>query len=447
MKTSVERIDDTTVKLSVTVEPERVREALDRAAQRLAGEIKVPGFRPGKAPRRVIETRLGRDVVKQEAVREALPALYEEAVRAEEMDVVGPPELDLESFEEGEESSFTATVEVRPEIALPDFAGLQVPHPDWEVTDEEVDQQLELLRDRFAELDTVDRPAGVGDFAVISVVGRRDGDIVPDAGAEDVLYELRESEQSDSELDRRLAGATAGQTVEFTDTLGPDYGELAGAELAFTVEVSEVKQKRLPELDDEFAVTASEFDTLEELRGALREQLAQQKVQLARAQLRGAAVEAVCGLVEVTLPKTMVDENVRFSLQRALTDAQRHGLSFEQYLEAVGFDQAQFLERLEEDARKTVKGQLVVDAIGKAAEVQLTQEDLGEEVARNAMRLGAPPQEVAEFLTHPERLGALVSDAFRRKAIDHLLSQVTVLGGPPEEPLDEPAVPEADGGA
>ena len=444
MKTSVERIDDTTVKLSVTVEPERVREALDRAAQRLAGEIKVPGFRPGKAPRRVIETRLGRDVVKQEAVREALPTLYEEAVRAEEVDVVGPPELDLESFEEGEESSFTATVEVRPEITLPGFAGLQVPHPDWEVTDEEVDQQLDALRDRFAELDTVDRPAGVGDFAVITVVGRREGEIVEDAGAEDVLYELRDPEQSDSELDRRLSGATAGQTVEFTDTLGPDYGELAGAELAFTVEVSEVKEKRLPELDDEFAVTASEFDTLEELRGALREQLAQQKIQLARAQLRGAAVEAVCDLIDVALPKTMVDENVRFSLQRALTDAQRHGLTFEQYLQAVGMEQEQLLERLEEDARKTVKGQLVVDAIGKAADVQLTQEDLGEEIARNAMRLGAPPQEVAEFLTHPERLGALVSDAFRRKAIDHLLAQVTVLGGPPDEPVGEGAAPEAE---
>lgn len=444
MKTSVERIDDTTVKLSVTVEPERVREALDRAAQRLAREIKVPGFRPGKAPRRVIETRLGRDVVLQEAVREALPTLYEEAVRAESVDVVGPPELDLGTFDEGEESSFTATVEVRPEIALPELAGLQVAHPDWEVDDEEVAQQLEALRDRFAELDTVERGAQTGDFAVITVVARRDGEVVEDAGAEDVLYEVRDPEHSDSELDRNLAGATAGQTLEFSDTLGPDYGELSGQELDFTVEVKEVKQKRLPELDDEFAVTASEFDTLEELRAALREQLAQQKVQLARAQLRGAAVEAVCDRIDVTLPKTMVDEQVRFSLQRAYTDAQRHGLTFDQYLQAVGFDQEQLLERLEEDARKTVKGQLVVDAIGKLADVQLTQEDLGEEVARNAMRLGAPPQEVAEFLMHPERLGALVSDAFRRKAIDYLLDQVQVLGGPPDEPPAEAGAPEAE---
>lgn len=437
MKTSVERIDETTVKLSVTVEPERVREALDRAARRLAGEIRVPGFRPGKAPRRVIETRLGKDAVVQEAVRETLPALYEEAVRAEDVEVVGPPEFDLESFVEDADSTFTATVEVRPDIALPDYSGLQVAHPEWEVTDSEVDEQVEALRDRFAELETVDRGAGIGDHVVMTVTGTRDGEKVEEAGAEDILYEVRDGEQTDSELDRQLVGATAGRTLEFTDTLGPDYGELSGQEIAFTVDVKEVKEKHLPELDDEFAVTASEFDTLEELRAALREQMAEQKLQLARAQLRGKVVEAVCDLVEVALPKSMVDENVRFSLQRAFSEAQRHGLSFEQYLDAVGMDQASLLERLEEDARKTVKGQLVVDAIGKQIDVELTQEDLGEEIARNAMRLGAPPQEVAEFLSHPDRLPALVSDAYRRKAIDHLVAGVQVLAAPPEPEATE----------
>ena len=443
MKTSVERIDETTVKLSVTVEPARVREAMDRAARRLAGEIRVPGFRPGKAPRRVIETRLGKDAVVQEAVREALPALYEEAVRAEDVEVVGPPEFDLESFVEDADSVFTATVEVRPEITLPDYDGLQVPHPEWEVTDEEVDEQLHALRDRFAELDTVERGAAVGDHVVITVAGTRDGEKLEEASAEDVLYEVRDGEQTDSELDRRLVGAEAGQTVEFTDTLGPDYGELSGAEVSFAVEVKEVKEKRLPELDDEFAVTASEFDTLEELRAALREQLGAQKISLARAQLRGKVVEAVCDLVEVALPKSMVDENVRFSLQRAFSEAQRHGLSFDQYLQAVGMDQASMLERLEEDARKTVKGQLVVDAVGKQIGLELTQEDLGEEIARNAMRLGAPPQEVAEFLSHPDRLPALVSDAYRRKAIDHMVAKVQVLAAPPEDEAAEPDAPAA----
>lgn len=445
MKTTVERIDDTTVKLSVTVEPERVREAMDRAARRLAGEIRVPGFRPGKAPRRVIETRVGKEAVRQEAMREALPALYEEAVRAEDVEVVGPPEFDLETFDEDQESSFTATVEVRPEIALPDYQGLQVPHPEWEVSDEEVDLQLGSLRERFAELETVEREAGVGDLVVITVAGTRDGEKVEDASAEDVLYEVRDVEQTSSELDRHLVGATAGQTLQFTDTLGPDYGELSGAEIAFTVDVKEVKEKRLPELDDEFAVTASEFDTLEELRGALREQLGAQKVQLARAQLRGRVVEAVCDLVEVPLPKSLVDEQVRFSLQRSLSEAQRHGLDFSSYLDALGMSQDELLERLEDDARKTVKGQLVVDAVGRAIGVELTQEDLGEEIARNAMRLGAPPQEVADFLGHPDRLPALVSDAYRRKAIDHMVASVQVLGGPPEEESAEPPAPsEAD---
>lgn len=443
MKTTVERIDDTTVKLSVTVEPERVRQAMEEAARRLAAEVRVPGFRPGKAPRRVIETRVGKDAVKQEAVRAALPALYEEAVRAEDVEVVGPPQFDLETFEEDQESVFTATVEVRPVIELPDYAGLQVAHPEWEVTDEEIADQLDALRDRFAELDTVERGAQVGDYVVITVVGTRDGERLEEASAEDFLYEVRDGEETDSELDRRLAGAAAGQTLEFTDTLGPDYGELAGAGLAFTVDVKEVKSKRLPELDDEFAVTASEFDTLEELREALREQLGEQKVQLARAQLRGKVVEAVCDLVDIPLPRSMVDEQVRFSLQRTMSEAQRHGLDFSQYLQAVGLSQEELVERLEDDARKTVKGQLVVDAVGRAIDVQLTQDDLGEEIARNAMRLGAPPQEVAEFLSHPDRLPALVSDAYRRKAIDHLVESVQVLSAPPEpEPEPEPEATE-----
>ena len=448
MKTTVERIDDTTVKLSVTVEPERVRAAMDSAARRLAGEIRVPGFRPGKAPRRVIETRVGVEAVRQEAVREALPALYEEAVQAEGIAVVGPPEFDLDVFEEGQESGFSVTVEVLPEITLPDYSSLQVPHPDWEVTDEEVDEQITSLRERFAELETVDRPAGPGDFAVITVIGTRDGERLDEASAEDVLYQVREDDSTDSELDRQVSGASAGETREFTDTLAPDYGdELAGVEVAFTVEVKEVKERKLPELDDDFALTASEFDTFAELREGMREQLAEQKVQLARAQLRGRVVEAVCDLIEVPLPKSLVDENVRFALQRALSDAQRHGLDFDQYLQALGMKQEELLERLEEDARKTVTGQLVVDAVGRALQIQLTQEDLGEEIARNAMRLQAPPQEVAEFLSHPDRLPALVSDAFRRKAIDHLVASVTVLSAPPEPepaPVAEASSPPAD---
>ena len=441
MKTSVERVDDTTVKLSITVEAKRVGEAIDHAAGHLSSQVKVPGFRPGKVPRRVLETRLGKETLVQEAVKEFLPQYYAEAAQAEQLDVVGPPEFDLGTFEDGKDAEFSATVEVRPEFEVPDYAGLQVPHPEWEVTDADIDEQLDTMRERFAELETVDRAVEPADFVVVTVVGTRDGERVDDVSVEDLLYQvpvLAEGEESDSALDRNLIGAVAGDELEFSDTLGPDYGDLSGEEVDLVATVKEVKSKNLPELDDDFAVTASEFDTIEELRSELRTQFAESKLNHARAELRGAVVEAVADLVEVPLPQAMVQQELRFRLNRMAQQAQQYGMSLEQYLAAVGTSADSVFGDMEEESRKTVKAQLIVDAVGRAAEVDITQEDLGAEIARQAMRLGRPPEELAEFMTHPDRIGALVSDAFRRKAIDHLVASVQVLSAPPDEP-EEPA--------
>ena len=436
MKTTVERVDETTVKLSVTVEADRVGEAIDHVAGHLSTQVKVPGFRPGRVPRKVLESRLGKDALVQEAVREFLPQFYAEAAQAEQLDVVGPPEFDLDTFEDGKEAAFTATVEVRPEFDLPDYQDLQVPHPDWEVTDEEIDQQLDALRDRFAELDTVERPVEPGDYVVVTVVGERDGERVDEVSVEDLLYQvpvLDEGQESDSALDRNLVGASAGDELTFSDTLGPDYGELSGVEVDLTATVKEVKSKNLPELDDEFAVTASEFDTIDELRDELRGQMTTAKLNQSRAELRGAVVEAVCDLIEVPLPQSMVQQEVRFRLNRLAQQAEQYGMPLEQFLSAVGTSAEDAISEMQEEAGKTVKAQLVVDAIGRAAGIDVTQEDLGAEIARQSMRVGRPPEELAEFMTHPDRIGALVSDAFRRKTIDHLVETVSVLGAPPEE--------------
>ena len=441
MKTSVERLDETTVKLTVTVEAEQVDAALDAAARRLAQSVRIPGFRPGRVPRRVLETRLGHGALEQEAVSEALPEFYAEAAASEELDVVGPPKFDEVHFHGGEDATFSATVQVRPEFDVPDYAGLQVAHPDWEVTDEEVDGQLDALRERFAQLETVERPVQPGDFVVVTMTGVRDGEPVDEVAVEDLLYELPADaggEDDDSELNRAILGVKAGDVVTFTDTLSDDYGlELSGAQVELTALVKEVKTKNLPDLDDEFALTASEFDTLAELREDLRSNLARQKRAYASASLRGKVVEEVTGLVDVALPSAMVDAEVNYRLNRFASQAQQHGMTLEQYLSAVGASPEELIAEMGEEARKTVKAQLVVDAVGRQAEIQIDQDDLGEEIGRQAARLGRPPQEIAEFMTHPDRLPALVSDAFRRKTIDHLLASVQVLGGPPDEP-DEP---------
>ena len=445
LKTTVERVDDTTVKLSVTVEAERVGEAIDHAADHLASSVKVPGFRPGRVPRRVLETRIGKDALIQEAVREFLPRFYAEAAKAENLDVVGPPEFDLDTFEDGKEAAFSATVEVRPTFEVPDFGDLQVPHPEWEVTDEDIDGQLDGLRERFAELETVERPAQPGDFAIITVEAEKDGERVEAASVEDLLYtipELPEGEEYESALDTNLVGASAGDHLTFTDTLGTDFGNLAEDQVDLTVDVKEVKHKRLPELDDDFALTASEFDTIDELRAELRTQLASHKLQQSQAELRGAVVEAVCETVDVSLPQSLVQQELRFRLNRLAQQAEQYGMTLESYMTAVGTTAEEAVAEMEDDARKTVKAQLVVDAVGQAAEVQVTQEDLGAEIGRQSARLGRPPEELAEFMTHPDRIGALVSDAFRRKAIDHMVASVQVLSAPPDQP--EPPAAAAD---
>lgn len=445
MKTSVERVDDTTVKLSVTVEAERVDAAIEDAARELSASVRIPGFRPGRVPRRVLETRLGKGALLQEAVRDALPQFYSEAVESSELQVVGTPEFDVDTFTAGEDAAFTATVEVLPEVEVPDYASLQVAHPEWEVEDADLGLQLDSLRERFAEVETVSRPARVGDLVVVTVTGEDSGKRVEEASVEDTLYELRDPETSDSVLDRELVGAAAGAILKFRDTLDtptPDAElagtELSGTELSFTAIVKEVKVKVLPELDDDFAVTASEFDTIDELRDDLRTTLGRQKRAYARQALRGEVVRAVSDLVEVPLPPSMVAAEQRFQLSRVAQQAEAYGMSLEQYLAAAGGEAQEFLTGLEEEARATVKAQLVVDRVGREAGIDVRQEDLGEEIGRQAARLGRPPEELARLMTaSPERISALVSDAFRRKTIDHLLASVEVTGAPPEEEGDD----------
>jgi trigger factor len=425
--TRVERVDDTTVKLAVTVERPRVKQALDEAARHLAEEVKIPGFRKGKAPRKVLESRLGKGAVVQHAVQDALPQFYAEAVREQDLEPVGQPEFEVDTFEEGVEASFTATVEVRPEFESPAVDGVLVEHPEWEVTDDEVEAELDQLRERFAEAETVARPIRVGDLAVLTISGTYHGQPVDDASMDDQLYQVGDPEETGQKLDRELLGTSAGGIVKFTDMFDGEDDR----ELNFTVIVKDVKTLKLPDADDDFAITASEFDTIEELRADLRGQLAAAKLDLARSALRGRAIETVSELVDVPLPRTLVDQEVQFQLARLARDAERRQIPFDRYLQAAGTTFEELQEQLRENARKTVRAQLVVDRIGRDAGIEVTNEDLTREVTEEAARLNLPPQELAQFMSEPERLGVLVTDAFRRKTIDHILERVEIVDAPP----------------
>jgi len=433
VKTSVERIDDTTVKLTVTVEAARVQAAIDAAARELSGSVKIPGFRPGRVPRRVLESRIGKHALLDEAVRDALPDFYSEAVAAEELPVVAPPELEVQTFAEGQDAAFTATVEIRPVVPIPDFATLQIPHPEWEVTDDELAAQLDELRERFAELEMISRPLKPGDYAIVTVTGQRHGVRVDAASGEDVLVDVADPEAG-RVLDQHLVGATAGAVLRFNDTFReggqPDAEEM---ELSFTVLVKETKAKVLPPLDDDFAITASEFDTLDELRDDLRTTIGRQKRAFARQALRAKVIEAVSDMVEVTLPPSMVSAEQQYRLRRILAEAEGYGITLAQYLEALGTSMEDFSSGLEAQARASVRAQLVLDAIGNSLGVDVTRQDLADELERQSAQAGRPPEEVAGQLSAPGRIEALVTDAYRRKTIDALVAGVQVLGAPPPD--------------
>jgi len=442
--TRVERVDDTTVKLAVTVEQLRVKAALDEAARHLAEEVKVPGFRKGKVPRKVLESRLGKGAVVQHAVQDSLPQFYAEAVREQDLEPVGQPEFDLDTFEEGTDAAFTATVEVRPDFDPPAVDGVLVNHPEWEVDDEEVEAELNQLRERFAEAESVDRPIQIDDLAVVTISGSRNGEPVEDASVDDQLYRVGDPEQTGQKLDRELLGTSAGGIVKFSDTFDGEDDR----EIDFTVIVKDVKTLKLPEADDDFAITASEFDTIDELRAGIREQLEAAKLDLARGALRGRALETISELVDVPLPRALVDQEVQFQLARLARDAERYQIPFDQYVQAAGTTMEQLQEQLTENARKTVRAQLVVDRIGRDAGIEVTNEDLTRQVTEEAARMNMPPEELAQFMSEPERLGVLFTDAFRRKTIDHILERIEIVDAPPPAllPDDEPGAGEAGAG-
>ncbi|MEX0868029.1 MAG: trigger factor, partial [Nitriliruptoraceae bacterium] len=291
MKTSVETLDTVKVKLSVEAQPERVQRAFAQPARELAKQVNLPGFRPGKAPRKILEQRLGDGAIAQAAMEASLTDYYVEALRAEEVEPVAQPELDLDHFDEEQGCAFTAIVEVRPEFDPPDHAGIHLSFPDWDVTDEQIDEQLQSLRERYAEVDEVDRAAADGDLVTVNLDVTVDGEKLESAHVEDALYEIGSGGVT-PKLDEELIGKSAGDEFTYDDNLPDDYPEHGGKPATFAVAVVDVREKTLPDLDDDFAASASGFDTIAELRDDLRTSLRRRNVTNAQHELRGKILDA-----------------------------------------------------------------------------------------------------------------------------------------------------------
>jgi trigger factor len=439
MKTIVEPLEGNKVKLSVEIDEQEFEKALDAAFRKIAREVRIPGFRPGKAPRRVLEARLGKDVARQEALRDALPDYYSRALRDEDVDAIAPPEIDITAGEEAGPVSFDAVVEVRPQLQLAGYGGLRVTIPDPEVTEEDVDAQVDRLRNNFGELKTVARPARDGDFLTIDLKGTRHGEPVAGLSSDDLSYELGSGTVL-PELDTQLQGSRQGDIFKFT-------ADLPDGPVTFQVLVKEVKEKVLPEVTDEWASEASEFDTVEELRRDIVERVGSVKRLQAAMALRNQTVDALVELVPDDPPEPLVDQELERRAHDLSHRLEAQGATIPQYLEAIGQTEDQLVSELRQGAASAVKADLALRAVAEAEDIDATDEDVDAEIARMAERFGQKPAQLRRQLESTEQMPAVRSDIRKSKALEWLVDHVEIVddgGRPIDRALLSPG-PKPDG--
>jgi trigger factor len=428
MQTTVESTDPHTVKLTIEVLEEEFDKDLDRTYRAIANQIKIPGFRKGKVPKQIIDTQIGQDAILEEFVNSSVPTYFRQAVADEDLAPITDPDIDVQQLEPGKPFVFSATVEVRPRLSFEeaDYTGIAVTKPSVEVTEQEIDDWIERLRERFAELEPVGRPVQQGDFVTVDLTVTKGGEKVEQASREDYLYFVGSGEVGEK-LDVELAGAKPGAILKVSDALPERFDdELGGAAVEITALVKDVKARRLPEVDDGFAKTASEFDTIQQLRDDLRERLTEVKEREAAAALRDLVLQAMIDRVDVDLPQRLVDEETDHRIHHARDQADRMGVGMEKMLELQGWDEARLREDSREHAIRAIKSDLVLEGIARNASLEVTAEEIGAEIAVLAQAYGREPKAVAKDLERSGQVVTLAGDIIRTKALDLLVERADV---------------------
>jgi trigger factor len=423
VKTAVEELSPTRVRLSVEVSFEELKPSLDKAYKEVAQQARIPGFRPGKVPPRIIDMRIGRGAVLTEAVNDALPEFYSKAVQEAEVFALGQPEVEITQLDDGKELTFTAEVEVRPKFELPDFAALSVTVDNTVVTADDVDGYLDQLRERFASLKTAQRPAADGDYTTIDLSASVDGELIEDAQATGLSYQIGSGTMLEG-LDEALTGLSAGDSATFASELAG--GAAAGQQADVTVTVQSVKVKDLPELDDDFAQLASEFDTIGELRADTRKQLERVKKLQQTSQARDKAVDALVDAVDIPLPEKFVEHELEHSRENVDNQLAQMGVSREDYLKTLEKSEEEFDADLVEQSQRSVKVSFVLDELARVENLSVNQAELSYFVADQAQRMGISPEYFARQLTENGQVGVAVTEVLRGKAAALAAERVTV---------------------
>ena len=422
MKTSVEELEDNKVKLSIQVDEPEFEKAVDAAFRKIAREVNIPGFRPGKAPRRILEKRLGEGVARGEALRDAIPEYYAQAVKDNDVDVIAAPEIDITEGEEDGPVAFEAVVEIRPVVVVPGYESLRITIPAPVATDEEIDDQIQRMLGQHAELATVERPAAEGDYVTIDIEGSQGDEPLDGLTAQDYSYEVG-SGGIVGELDEALVGASAGDELDF-DADHPDPDEDG---LHFVVSLKEVKERVLPEPDDAWAAEASEFETIAELRDDLADRMTAVRKMQAQMSLREKVSDALAELVDVEVPEALVNNEMQQRLQDFAMRLQAQGLTLDQWLDNSGQDQGEFVETLRTTAAQAAKFDLGLRAVVEAEGIEATDEDLDAEFAQVAERLNLDVKDVRKQFDAAEQVPQVEADIRLRKALDFLVSTVEIV--------------------
>lgn len=452
MKTTIDFLEENKVKLTVEVDEAEFDQAIDKAFRKIAREVRVPGFRPGKAPRRLVEARLGSGLARQEALRDALPGYYQRALDEHELQPIASPEIEIVGGQDEGEVTFDAVVEIMPRISVGGYEGLRVVLPSIEVTPEEVAAQLDKLREPQAELRAASRAARDGDHVSIDRrLSRHEETVI---AAEDELYEVGSGSVA-PELDEELRGKRAGDILKFNASV-PEHGEVT-----FSVLVKEVREKVLPDLTDDWAAENSEFDTLEDLKGDIVRRMDAVKRLQAAMSVRDKVLEALVELVDEEIPPTLLSAEVEHRLETLEHRLSHQGADLGDYLEATGRSQSDLMGQLRAEAEAVIKADLALTAVADAEEIEVTDADVEDELQKLAERRNMKLATVRKRVTDEGELPAVRSNIKRTKAIEWLVAHTEYvdedgreidradLEPPSPEPAEETSgsVPAASGAA
>jgi len=405
VKSAVESLSPTRVRISIDVDFKDLEPHVQAAYQTISERVVIPGFRKGKVPRQMIDQRVGRGTVLDEAINNALPVFYSQAARENDVLVVGRPSVDIKELKDNELVKFEVEVDIRPEIKLPDFSKIDIKVDDVSVSDKDIDEQVDSLRVRFGTLTAVEKDAETGDFVTIDLVARVDGKEVEGGTANDISYEVGSNRMIDG-LDGALVGMKVGEKKTFaTQLVGMKEGETGEVE----VELKAVKKRELPDLNDDFAKLASEFESLDELKADVRERLSRLKAMEQGAQARDNLLKHLLDTVEIPIPENLVEEEVNSHLEkenRLEDDAHR--------------------KEVTEEIQRSVRADFLLDTIVKSEEVQVTEGELTEYLIRTAARYGMSPDQFAKQISEAGQIAALMAEVARTKGLAVVLERVKV---------------------